>query len=84
MPSVGRLPSWERELYSVEELTENRRLLLRFARSLPPGCERNKRRWVELSLRALLKDPGWVRVNTAKSAEPDGRAYRRQGRQARA
>jgi hypothetical protein len=73
MPT-GRLPGWEHQLYSLEELTQIRRILLRYARSLPPGSERNKRRWVELKLRALLKDQHWVEANTSRPAKARRRA----------
>jgi hypothetical protein len=46
----------ERPLYSKAELTEHRRNILRYARALPPGAERNQHRQIALSLRALFKN----------------------------
>jgi hypothetical protein len=48
-PLVGRL-------YSRDELLELRRNILRYARTFPPGDERNQHLQVAVSLRALFKD----------------------------
>jgi hypothetical protein len=48
-------------LYSLDELLELRRKVLRFARSFPPGYERNQHLQVAFSLRALFKDEKWLR-----------------------
>ena len=53
-------PGVER-LYSLDELRGLRRNLLRYARSFPPGEERNQHRQVAVSLRALFKDKKWRR-----------------------
>src|SRR5450631_1809610 len=47
--------------YSVSELTELRRYVLRYARSFPPGYERNQHLQVAVSLRALFKNEKWRR-----------------------
>ena len=57
MPSVHRLPTFEQR-HSIEELVGIRRDMLRYARSFPP--RRNQRRQIALSLRALLKNKGWL------------------------
>jgi hypothetical protein len=46
-------------LYSLDELRELRRSLLRYARSFPPGDERNQHRQVAVRLRLLFKDEKW-------------------------
>jgi hypothetical protein len=53
-------PGVER-LYSLDELRGLRRNLLRYARSFPPGEERNQHRQVAVRLRALFKDKKWRR-----------------------
>jgi hypothetical protein len=55
MPSVARELPLDRTLYSKAELTEHRRNILRYARSFPPGYERNRHRQVALLFRALCK-----------------------------
>ena len=53
-PLVGRL-------YTLDELTELRRNTLRYARSFPPGDERNQHRQLAVSLRTLFKGEKWLR-----------------------
>jgi hypothetical protein len=48
-------------LYSVGELTELRRHVLRYARSFPPGYERNQHLQVAVSLRRLFRNEKWLR-----------------------
>jgi hypothetical protein len=48
-------------LYSLDELTELRRNVLRYARTFPPGYERNQHLQVAVSLRALFKREQWLR-----------------------
>ena len=47
--------------YSVGELTELRRYVLRYARSFPPGYERNQHLQVAVSLRRLFRSEKWLR-----------------------
>jgi len=54
------VPRVER-LYSLEELRGLRRNLLRYARTFPPGDERNQHFRVAVSFRALLKNEKWLR-----------------------
>ena len=61
MPSVVRMLAPELPLYTRAELIEHRRNILRYARSFPPGPERNQHRQVALSLRALFKNGEWLR-----------------------
>ena len=53
-------PGVER-LYSLDELRGLRRNLLRYARSFPPGDERNQHRKVAVRLRLLFKNEKWLR-----------------------
>jgi len=53
-------PGVER-LYSLDELRGLRRNLLRYARSFPPGDERNQHRQVAVRLRLLFKNEKWLR-----------------------
>jgi hypothetical protein len=48
-------------LYSPDELLELRRNVLRYARTFPPGGERNQHFRVAVSIRALIKDNKWRR-----------------------
>ena len=54
-PSVHRLPTFEQR-HRIEEFIQIRRDMLRYARSFPPGADRNQRRQIALSLRALFKN----------------------------
>jgi hypothetical protein len=55
-------------LYTLREFTEMRRKVLRFARSLPPGPERNNRRQIVSSLRSLFKNKNWLDIHTVEAA----------------
>jgi hypothetical protein len=50
-------------LYSLDELVELRRNTLRYARSFPPGSERNRHRQVAVSLRTLFRGKKWLRTH---------------------
>jgi hypothetical protein len=50
--------------YTMSELIELRRQMLRFARSLPPGSERNNRRQIASSLRSLFRNKAWLDAHT--------------------
>ena len=45
-----------KRLYSLDELVEMRRNTLRFARTFPPGNERDRHRQVATSLQVLFRD----------------------------
>jgi hypothetical protein len=51
--------------YDRAELVEHRRNILRYARSFPPGPERNQHRQVALSLRRLFKNARWLDAHTS-------------------
>jgi hypothetical protein len=54
--------------HSIEELVGIRRDMLRYARSFPPGADRNQRRQIALSLRTLFKNKEWLDANTSGHA----------------
>ena len=60
MPSVARILAPHHPLYCQAELLEHRRNILRYARSFPPGPERNQHRQIALSLRALFRNRTWL------------------------
>jgi hypothetical protein len=64
MPSVARVLVLDIPRYTMAELVEMRRQMLRFSRSFPPGPERNHHRQVELSLRSLFKNEIWLATHT--------------------
>ena len=67
MPSVLRVPIFD-ERHSIEELIRVRRDMLRYARSFPPGAERNQRRQLASSLRALFKNKDWLDAHAWEGA----------------
>jgi hypothetical protein len=69
MPSVARTLAQDLPLYSMTELIEHRRNILRYARAFPPGPERNQHRQIALSLRGLFKNKKWLDVHTLYGSE---------------
>jgi hypothetical protein len=67
MPQANRKNPSQR-LYTMPELIEMRRQVLRFARSLPPGPERNNRRQIAASLRSLFRNKDWLDTHTVEVA----------------
>jgi hypothetical protein len=63
MPSIARTLALDHP-----ELIECRRNILRYARSFPPGSERNQHRQVALSLRALFKNKAWLGAHTVEGS----------------
>jgi hypothetical protein len=51
-------------LYCLDDLIEKRRNVLRYARTFPPGTERNQHRQVAVSLRVLFRNKNWLANNT--------------------
>ena len=66
MPSVARTLALDPPLHSMADLVEQRRNILRYARSFPPGPERNQHRQIALSLRALFRNREWLEVHVLK------------------
>jgi hypothetical protein len=65
MPSFDRMPVPE-PLYTMEELLETRRSILRYARSFPPGYDRNQHRQIAMSLRRLFHNKKWLNAHTVE------------------
>jgi hypothetical protein len=66
MPALRRTFPDDEMRYSILELIELRRTMLRFARSLPPGPERNQRRQIAASLRTLFTNDEWLSAHTVQ------------------
>ncbi len=63
MPFANRTPEPDR-LYRIDDLKALRRDILLYAKSFPPGSERNRHRQVALSLRRLFKSREWLDAHT--------------------
>jgi hypothetical protein len=68
MPQISRKIASPR-LYAILELVELRRRMLRFARSLPRGPERNNRRQIAASLRSLFINKTWLDAHTVEGSQ---------------
>jgi hypothetical protein len=69
MSLANPAPTEDQTLYSVAELVQMRREILRYARSLPAGPERNQHRQVAASLRALFGNKTWLDTHTYEGSE---------------
>jgi hypothetical protein len=56
--------------YTMAELINLRRQMLRFARLLPIGAERNRRRRTAMSLRKLFENKAWLADHTTTEMVP--------------
>jgi hypothetical protein len=68
MPQANRITAFER-LYSIAELVDLRRQMLRYSRSIPPGPERNQHRQIAMSLRFLFKNKEWLDAHTVEGSQ---------------
>jgi hypothetical protein len=68
MPSLARELALEHQFYDQTELIEHRRNILRYARSFPPGPERNQHRQIARSLRTLFRNGAWREANVLKDS----------------
>jgi hypothetical protein len=69
MPQTNRKIASQRH-YTMSELLELRRQMLRFARSLPRGSnERIERRQIAASLRRLFRNKEWLAAHTVEGSE---------------
>jgi hypothetical protein len=68
VPFTNRKPAFDR-LYTIAELVELRRQMLRFSRSVPPGPERNQHRQIATSLRWLFKNKAWLDAHTVEGSK---------------
>jgi hypothetical protein len=58
----------DQPLYLTADLIEHRRNILRYARSFPPGSERNNHRKVALLFRALFNNKDWLDTHTIEGS----------------
>jgi hypothetical protein len=63
MPYANRQPV-ETKRYTMVELYELRRVIIKHSRSIPPGPVRNEHRQIATSMRSLSRDRKWVAVHT--------------------
>jgi hypothetical protein len=68
MPSLARALALDHHFYGKAELIEHRRNILRYARSFPPGPERNQHRQIARSLRTLFRNRVWREANVLKDS----------------
>jgi hypothetical protein len=59
----------DHRIYSMAELTKVRRSTVLYARSFPPGPERNYHRQIALSLRSLFTNEAWLEAHTESNSE---------------
>jgi hypothetical protein len=64
MPSFQVKMTNDNTRYTLGQLVQLRRQMLRFARSLPPGPERNDRRQIAASLLRLFRNKAWLEAHT--------------------
>ena len=70
MSSLQRKWADHKTLYTIAELVQPRRTMLRFARSLPlRSSDRNQRRQIAASLRTLFNDKKWLDANTVEGSQ---------------
>jgi hypothetical protein len=65
MPLALRELVGDQPRYPIAELMEMRRQILRFARSTPPGPERDKHLQIAVSLGRLFRDKAWRNAHVA-------------------
>jgi hypothetical protein len=67
MPLIHVTLAQDNFRYTMTQLLQLRRQMLRFARSLPPGPERNGRRQIAASLRRLFRNKMWLAAHTIEA-----------------
>jgi hypothetical protein len=67
MTTGQRIVTDERR-YNLEELVGLRRKMLQYARTFPPGHERNQHRQTAMSLRDLFENKTWMAAHTIPAA----------------
>jgi hypothetical protein len=63
MPYANRQPV-EIRRFTMVELYELRRVIIKHSRSIPPGPVRNEHRQIASSMRSLTRDRRWLAVHT--------------------
>jgi hypothetical protein len=67
MPSLQLKMVQDNTRYSISQIVQLRRQMLRFARSLPRGSsDRNERRQIAASLRGLFRNERWLGVHNGE------------------
>lgn len=69
MPLTHRQLLEEHSRYRMAELVQLRREILLYARSTPPGPERNQHRQVAVSLRTLFRNRAWLDTHTLERSQ---------------
>jgi hypothetical protein len=70
MPSPQLRLAQDNTRYTISELLELRRKMLRYARLLPRGSsERNERRQIASSLRSLFRNKKWLDAHTVEGSQ---------------
>jgi hypothetical protein len=70
MPSLQLKLIDDHTRYSMSQLVQLRRQMLRFARSLPlESSERNERRQIAASLRSLFRNKMWLDAHTVEGSQ---------------
>jgi hypothetical protein len=65
MPSPSRMLEPETDVRrEMAYFIETRRNVLRYARTFPPGTERDEHRQIALSLRRLFRNETWLKAHT--------------------
>jgi hypothetical protein len=76
MPSANRQPDVETKCYTMAELYELRRVIIKRSRSMPPGPTRNEHRQLARSMRSLCKDKAWLAIHTVSNPKAGERVSR--------
>jgi hypothetical protein len=63
MPYAERQPV-ETKRFTMVELYELRRVIIKHSRSIPPGPVRNEHRQIASSMRSLTRDRKWLAAHT--------------------
>jgi hypothetical protein len=63
MPYANRQPV-ETRRFTMVELYELRRVIIKHSRSIPPGPVRNEHRQIASSMRSLTRDRKWLAAHT--------------------
>ena len=76
MPSLQLNPAQDNTRYTMPQLIQMRRQMLRFARSLPiRSSERNERRQIAASLHRLFRNKVWLAAHTIEASVKEYRVY---------
>jgi hypothetical protein len=68
MPYANRQPV-ETRRFTLAELYELRRVIIRHSRLIPPGPARNEHPQIAHSMRSLFRDKAWLAVHRVTESE---------------